>query len=147
MKEEEKKNYKTTDRRPFDSTGNVKETSEESKNKPSEQTPAEHQKPGLKEENNRRAFENNADTPKIDFATFIISLHTSTLINLGAVEDPTGQNKEINLELARQNIDMIEMIEEKTKGNLDENESNILENSLFDLRMRYVQEQKRRTNK
>lgn len=79
--------------------------------------------------------------PQVDFATFCLSLGTSALYHLGAVGDPrTGQPAaEPNLALARQTIDTLEMLEGKTRGNLDDEEAKLLEGLLYELRMRFVE--------
>jgi hypothetical protein len=75
----------------------------------------------------------------ISFGTFVLSLSTSTLVHLGEAPSPeTGGTAPPNLPLARQTIDILEMLEEKTRGNLDEDEKGLLEAVLHDLRMRYV---------
>jgi len=76
--------------------------------------------------------------PEIDFSQFIFSLSTSALIQLGEVQDPFTQTRAKNLPLAKQTIDLIGMLKEKTKGNLTPEEGKIIENLLYDLRMRYV---------
>ena len=82
----------------------------------------------------------------IDFSTFILSLGSSTLILLGVVEDPTKGEKMVNLPQAREMIDLLTILQEKTKGNLNKEEGILLDNLLFDLRMRYV-EKKEKSNK
>ena len=78
--------------------------------------------------------------PEIDFPTFIISLNASALYHLGAIEDPETKQKKKNLPLAKQTIDILSMLEEKTKGNLTTDEENLLKNMLYDLRIIYVKE-------
>ena len=78
--------------------------------------------------------------PEINFATFIVSLNASALLHLGAIEDPaTGQTNK-NLPMAKQTIDILSMLEEKTTGNLTADETNLLKNILYDLRIIYVKE-------
>jgi hypothetical protein len=78
--------------------------------------------------------------PKIDFSTFILSLSTSALYHLGLVPDPeTGKPAAPNAELARQSIDTLELLEEKTRGNLEPAEQSLLENLLYELRLRFVE--------
>ena len=78
--------------------------------------------------------------PKIDFGAFVISLGTSALYHMGMVPDPeTGKPAEPNLPVARQTIDTVEMLQEKTQGNLSEEESNLVRNLLTELRMRFVE--------
>jgi len=76
--------------------------------------------------------------PEISFINLIFSLSTSVLIQLGEIQDPITQQLAKNLPLAKQTIDLIGMLEEKTRGNLTSDEGKILENVLYDLRMRYV---------
>ncbi len=76
--------------------------------------------------------------PEINFATFIFSLNSSALVHLGMVEDPATGKKEKNLLLAKQTIDIIGMLEKKTKGNLTGDEDQLLKNILHDLRIMYV---------
>ncbi|MCJ8500457.1 DUF1844 domain-containing protein [Desulfatitalea alkaliphila] len=78
--------------------------------------------------------------PKIDFSTFILSINSSALVQLGLIEDPASGRKTRNLALAKQTIDLIAMLEEKTRGNLTSDEENILKNILYELRMLYVKE-------
>lgn len=78
--------------------------------------------------------------PRIDFSTFLISLSTSGFVHLGLVEDPeTKQRPAPDLILARQVIDTLEILEEKTRGNLDAQEARLLESLLYELRMRFVE--------
>ncbi len=75
---------------------------------------------------------------KISFIDLINSLAGTTLIQLGAVADPQTNIIKKDLGAARQTIDILELLKEKTTGNLNNDESMMLDNVLFDLRMRYV---------
>ncbi|HME71665.1 MAG TPA: DUF1844 domain-containing protein [Myxococcota bacterium] len=78
--------------------------------------------------------------PAIDFSTFILSLSTSALFHLGLIADTqSGKPSERNLPLARQTIDILEILEIKTRGNLDSEEAKLLESLLFEIRMRFVE--------
>jgi len=78
--------------------------------------------------------------PKADFAGLVLSLASSALFHLGLVADPdTGQPGERNLGLARHTIDTLELLEEKTRGNLSSEEAELLSNLLTELRVRYVE--------
>ena len=81
------------------------------------------------------------DALPIDFSTFVISLGNAALYHLGLVPDPeTGKpTAEPNLVLVRQTIDTLEMLERKTRGNLDDDESHLLGSLLYELRMRFVE--------
>lgn len=81
-----------------------------------------------------------ARLPKIDFATFVISLNSSALVQLGVLDDPTTGQKSKNLPLAKQTIDVLSMLEEKTQGNLTADEAHMLKSILYDLRILYVKE-------
>lgn len=84
----------------------------------------------------------NDPLPTIDFATFILSLSHSALMHLGEAPHPDTNKVEANLPLAKQNIDLLGLMEEKTKGNLTGDEERLLAQVLFDLRMRYVERSK-----
>jgi len=68
----------------------------------------------------------------------MLSLSTSALIQLGEIQDPLAKETVKNLPLAKQTIDLIGMLMEKTKGNLSPDEERLMEQILYDLRMRYV---------
>lgn len=78
--------------------------------------------------------------PKIDFSTFVLSINSSALVQLGLIDDPANGKKVKNLPMAKQTIDILGMLEEKTRGNLTSDEENILKNILYELRMLYVKE-------
>ena len=80
------------------------------------------------------------ELPKIDFSTFVLSLATSALYHLGFSSDPSGESQpKPNLPLARQAIDTLEMLEEKTRGKLDEEEAKLIKSVLYELHMGFVQ--------
>lgn len=77
--------------------------------------------------------------PTIDFYTFVLSLGSSAFVHLGDAPNPeTGEALPANLPLAQQTIDLLDMLREKTRGNLTAEEENFLDNVLMDLRLRYV---------
>jgi hypothetical protein len=76
--------------------------------------------------------------PPIDFTTFCLSLGSSAFMHLGDAPHPEAGGSAPNLVLAKQTIDILGMLQEKTKGNLTEDEARFLENLLLDLRLRYV---------
>jgi hypothetical protein len=80
--------------------------------------------------------------PHIDFPTFVLSLSHSALVHLGEAPDPDTNETHVDLALARQNIDILGLLEEKTKGNLTGEEERLLAQVLFDLRTRFVERSK-----
>jgi hypothetical protein len=80
---------------------------------------------------------------QIDLSTFILSLATSAFIHIGLAPDPATQKIEKNLELARQNIELLSLLKTKTKGNLTEDENGLLENLLTEVRLRFVEASKK----
>ena len=80
----------------------------------------------------------NQVRPTVDFTSFILSLSGSVLVNLGEVPDPSSGKREVNAELARQTIDVLALIVEKTKGNLTPEEQGLMDNLLPDLKIRYL---------
>jgi hypothetical protein len=77
--------------------------------------------------------------PEITLSTFILSLSTQVLLHLGEIPGPAGERPERDMMAAKQVIDILGLLREKTKGNLDENEAALLDNVLYDLRIRYVE--------
>jgi hypothetical protein len=80
--------------------------------------------------------------PKLDFATFVLSLSHSVLMHLGEAPHPDGDPAHQDLPLARQTIDLLGLLEEKTKGNLTGDEERLLSQVLYDLRLRFVETSK-----
>ena len=76
------------------------------------------------------------------FSTFILSLSTSALVHLGELPDPLSNTKEVNLQLAKQTISIIEMLKEKTEGNLTKEEENLVDSVLYDVRLKFVNSSK-----
>ncbi len=103
-----------------------------------EEEKAEKEEPLKEEGAKREGKEEEGPLPEITFINFIFSLSTSALIQLGEIQDPVTQKQSKNLPLAKQTIDLIGMLKEKTKGNLTSEEEKFIDNVLFDLRMRYV---------
>lgn len=130
---EEDKGFIIKDRRIFAEGDQEKEDKKESSGEEvkdqaqKETAPEEKQKPEI-------------HLPEINFATFIFSLNTSALMHLGVIGDPTSGKKVKNLAMGKQTIDILSMMEEKTKGNLTTEEENMLKNILYDLRIIYVKE-------
>lgn len=81
--------------------------------------------------------------PEVNFSTFVLSLSSSALFHFGTLPAPVSKTTQRNLELAKHTIDILGLLQEKTRGNLTEEEQSLLDNLLCDLRMRYVEEVKK----
>ncbi|MFO1020390.1 MAG: DUF1844 domain-containing protein [Planctomycetales bacterium] len=77
--------------------------------------------------------------PAPDFLTLVAMFYTQSLVALGMIPDPVKKEPEANLPLARHFIDLLGLLEAKTKGNLTPQEAGTLESSLHDLRMAYLE--------
>jgi hypothetical protein len=77
--------------------------------------------------------------PEVTLATFIFSLSSSALVHLGEIPEPETNRTAVDLPIAKQIIDTLGMLQDKTKGNLDQDEERLLKSVLYDLRMRYIQ--------
>ncbi len=123
---EDEKGFKVSDKRiRFD----------EKQEKPAEDTVKKEAK--TKEGEHKKDFEERL--PHIDFSSFIYSLAHSALIQLGEEADPFTGKKGSNLHQAKETIDLLSVLEEKTKGNLTNDEDALMKNLLFNLRMKYVE--------
>jgi hypothetical protein len=135
---EEKKDFVVKDRRIF------AEGAEENDHKEAPEETADEDTTVEEEKRADHAADEGAQDyqlPEINFPTFIFSLNSSALVHLGVVEDPATNQKVKNLPVAKQTIDILGMLEEKTKGNLTEDEASMLKTMLYELRMLYVKEQ------
>lgn len=79
------------------------------------------------------------ELPAVDFVTFVVSMSHSALLHLGDAPDPSTGVREKNLPLARQTIDLLAVLQEKTRGNLSGDEERVLSQAIYDLRMRFVE--------
>ena len=136
----DEKGFTIKDKRSFDEQGNPLAT-EQTENRTAsagESSTAAENKPPRTDE---KASGKHADSaPEINFASFVLSLSTSVLYHFGEVPDPITNKKQRNLMLAKQTIDILGILKEKTAGNLAREEESLLTNLLYDLRMRYVKE-------
>lgn len=128
---EEERGFKVQDRRRFTASGDARE----SDGQPAAAEPADAQLPP--------AAAGHEPLPEINFTTFAISLSTQALVHLGEVEDPLTHTSHTDLDAARQLIDILGMLRDKTRGNLDGDEERLLDAILYDLRLRFVERTKR----
>jgi hypothetical protein len=137
MSEENEKGFVIKDRRSFGSDSGAK-SSEDQKPDDGGKTPDKEETP--LEAEGEKTPEEEIQLPEVNFSTFVFSLSSSAFLHLGEVEDPSTGKKQKNLPMAKHTIDILGMLQEKTKGNLSEDEGQLLTNVLYDLRMRYVKE-------
>ena len=145
---EEEKGFKVKDRRIFsDDNKEAEAKDEETQTQPATDERAQAEPSTEKTRESEAAEPSKTDTseeqpqfPEINFPTFVVSLNASALLHLGAIEDPTTGQKAKNLPMAKQTIDILSMLEDKTAGNLNNEEKNLLKNILYDLRLMYVKE-------
>jgi PBP1b-binding outer membrane lipoprotein LpoB len=115
---------------------------EESKTDQKTEKPESKQKSAeqkTKETNAGEKTEKQPPLPEIDFNFFVLSLSSSAMMQMGVIPHPVTNKKEKNIDLAKQSIDIIAMLEDKTKGNLDKEEEQFLSSILYDLRMKFVE--------
>ena len=77
---------------------------------------------------------------KLSFSDLIVSLAHTAYTQLGLIENPFTKAKEKDLKSAKDTIDLIDMLQEKTKNNLTEEEEKLIEETLYDMRMKYLYE-------
>jgi hypothetical protein len=132
MAEDKNTGFTIKDKRSFDEHGNPV-------------TAAPDENAGAGKASGAAAEEKTADRqsalpPEINFASFVLSLSSSALYHFGEIPDPVTNKKQRNLLMAKQTIDILGILREKTAGNLSPEEDALLSNLLYDLRMRYVRE-------
>ena len=81
--------------------------------------------------------------PPVTFASFVISLGSSALVHLGELQDPASDSTATDLNMARHTIDVLNVLKEKTSGNLDDEEARLIDTLLFELRAKYLAAQKK----
>jgi hypothetical protein len=129
--------FTVTDRRSFDVTGDRKDDPSSTTEKPANEPTAPG---GTKAASPSRAErESERSLPPADFATLVLSLGSSAMAYMGEAPGPEGEKPTQNLPMAKHAIDLLSVLEEKTKGNLTEEEAQLLESLLFDVRLRYVE--------
>jgi hypothetical protein len=131
--------FKVVDRRPFAADGSLKED-----------VPAEEKKVEAAPEQERSTLTEPQSEPRGQyeddsrgFETLVSYLSTTAMFQLGLIPGPSGEHIPADMPNAQRTIDLLEVLQEKTKGNLTLGESRLLEDVLYDLRMSFVQMQKR----
>ncbi|HVA80782.1 MAG TPA: DUF1844 domain-containing protein, partial [Candidatus Binataceae bacterium] len=125
-------------RRRFSAEGEAKPDLEPAQTAADSQTGAAAQAADSAPQPQASIHADNAE-PEIDFVTFLVGLSTQALAALGEMPDPVTGKAERDLRAAQHLIDIVAMLREKTRGNLEANEQSLIEAILFDLRMKYVE--------
>ncbi len=134
---EEEKGFVIKDRRRFAEGTEAEESKQEPRSEAA--SAADEQKNAQPEESAGGEQKDRGPLPEVSMATFIFSLSSSALVHLGEIPEPETNLSRIDLPIAKQIIDTLGMLQEKTKGNLDQDEERLLKSVLYDLRMRYIQ--------
>lgn len=148
--EEKGKGFKVQDRRRFSAEGDLKPEHRgpeppETRSEPGPGAPAASPAqtastdPASKAHAAAAFSRYRAQTPEITFETFLVGLSTQALMHLGEIPDPHSGQIGQDLTAAQQLIDIIAMLKDKTRGNVDHDEQALLDAILFELRMKYVE--------
>ncbi len=139
MEEKDEKGFEVRDRRNVSPDG----LDEEARSGDARRDDARRMKEEKAKENFEKASaadrQESFPLPQVTFSTFVFSLSSSALVHLGEIPDPGSQRVETDLPLAKQIIDTLGMLDEKTRGNLSSDEEHLLKSVLYDLRVRFVQ--------
>jgi hypothetical protein len=141
---DESSQFRVVDRRPFSSDGTPRESPAEQKEPPRASSAPS---PGPQPAEEELEYEGAEELGPPGFDTIISYLSTTAMFQLGLLAGPGGQRIPPDLVNARRTIDMLEVLQEKTEGNLTANESRMLEEVLYELRLSYVGVQERFTQK
>jgi hypothetical protein len=137
--DEEKKGFVVKDRRLFDESGAARQ--EEAKQAEGKtQEPPQPEPPPSPAADQTATGKDQGPLPEMDFAGFILSLSTTAMYHFGDFPDPETKTASRNLPAAKQTIDLLSILKAKTEGNLDEDEKQLLDGILYELRMRFVTE-------
>jgi hypothetical protein len=148
---ERPKGFQVRDRRRFTETGDVREDPDAARPEPEapaapaggSASAAGKAAAGQSPVVGMGAADRGEGPAEITLGTFLMSLSTQALMCLGEIPNPLTGNPEPDLVAVRELIDIIAMLQEKTRGNLDAQEARLFENILFDLRMRFVEKSRK----
>jgi hypothetical protein len=131
IKTMEENEFTVRDRR----TTSAEEAATENKDSPKQQAAAEQKPAETAQPQEPKITE---PMPEPDFTSFIFSIATTAQMSLGGIQHPDTGKVEQNLPAAKQMIDILGIMKDKTKGNLTKDEETLLESALYNLRMQYV---------
>ena len=128
--DEERRGFQVKDRRRFSETGEARSETTDEPAGATEAPPANEPPPS-----------ETADVPDepVTFSTFVLGLSTQALLHLGEIPDPMSRAVHRDLGAAKHVIDILAILREKTRSNLEPDEEQLLDSMLYDLRMRYVE--------
>jgi len=136
-KEQEDKGFTIVDKRRFDSSGNTRAGKEGAATEQQAHTQGVAAGSAAQQSAPQGAVKMD-ELPQITFSTFVMSLATQVMAQLGELSLPEGVKIEKDLDAARQTIDIINLLQEKTKGNLDQAEAQLIEEALHSVRISFV---------
>jgi hypothetical protein len=125
LKDRRKISLEDTEQESKPEEGREQAESQEAKEKPEEASPERQ--------------EDSVPLPEVTFSALVFSFSSSALVHLGEIPEPESQTKRVDLPMAKQVIDTLGLLQQKTKGNLDSDEDQFLKSVLYDLRLRYLQ--------
>ena len=141
--QEDKRGFKVQDRRRFSAEGETKAEGEESSDRNDTQPPKPEAAPSKPEPASKPTASQpsnaSAPAPELTFAAFVWSLSEQALAALGEIPDPATGKVMHDLVMAQQMIDIIIMLRDKTRGNLDQHEQTLVQEILSTLQMKYVE--------
>lgn len=137
--ESEKQGFKVVDRRRFDESGDVREDGDDAQGVPqaqSEQLKSEAS--ATTEESDEPAEKAQGEPTPITFSLFVQTLAHQSMMSLGLIPWPDSGLTKTNLQHAKETIDVLGILQEKTKGNLDDSEQRLIDTVLYELRMTFM---------
>jgi hypothetical protein len=135
--------FRVVDRRPFAADGSRKEEFPAEEKKVEAGPARDRSTPGEPQSEPRRPYDD--DSP--GFETLVSYLSTTAMFQLGLIPGPSGERLPADMPNAKRTVDLLGVLQEKTQGNLTANESQLLEDVLYELRMSFVEMQKRQARK
>jgi len=138
--------FKITDRRLFNEEGELRKDALREAPKPEPPKTAEQARHSNRPTKDRpkesASAEDASEEPTIDFASFVLSLATSAMMHMGEIPDPVTGRPVESLPAARQTIDVLNILREKTKGNLNADEQRLMDSLLYELRLKFLNKTK-----
>ena len=144
---EEQGGFKVTDRRQFTTEGEIREKQQPDpggqeappqKEEPPKVSQEEKPQPEAAQKDDQKERAEQDPGQGVNFASFLLSLATTGMVHLGEIPEPSTGEKMEDLEAAHQMINILDILKEKTEGNLSAEESHLLENVLYELRMKFM---------